>query len=105
MRFAWSVRAQRVRSFLYRWAAEDRGSVATEYGLLLMLIALAIVVGATALGIAVSHMFDQGRSAIPKISLHRAQSRTESVRPAPRPCPVGRRPDPPLSPPRASVRP
>ena len=66
MRFAWSVRAQRVRSFLYRWAAEDRGSVATEYGLLLMLIALAIVVGATALGIAVSHMFDQGRSLRPR---------------------------------------
>jgi pilus assembly protein Flp/PilA len=40
-----------------RFRNED-GAVATEYGLLLVLIALAIVVGATALGIAINNLFD-----------------------------------------------
>ena len=44
-----------------RFARED-GAVATEYGLLLVLIALAIVVAATALGLAISGVFDQGSS-------------------------------------------
>ena len=42
-----------------RFPRED-GAVATEYGLLLVLIALAIVVAATALGLAISGVFDQG---------------------------------------------
>jgi pilus assembly protein Flp/PilA len=36
----------------------EDGAVATEYGLLLVLIALAIVVGATALGIAINNLFN-----------------------------------------------
>lgn len=39
-----------------RFTRED-GAVATEYGLLLVLIALAIVVAATALGLAISGVF------------------------------------------------
>jgi pilus assembly protein Flp/PilA len=35
----------------------EDGAVATEYGLLLVLIALAIVVGATALGVAINQLF------------------------------------------------
>ncbi len=44
---------------------EERGSVATEYGLTLMLIALAIILAATAFGIAVSGLFDQGTAGFP----------------------------------------
>ena len=44
---------------------EDRGSVATEYGLTLLLISLAIILAATAFGIAVSGLFDTGTSAFP----------------------------------------
>ena len=40
-----------------RFPRED-GAVATEYGLLLVLIALAIVVAATALGVAISGVFE-----------------------------------------------
>ena len=39
-----------------RFPRED-GAVATEYGLLLVLIALAIIVAATALGLAISGVF------------------------------------------------
>ena len=39
-----------------RFLRED-GAVATEYGLLLVLIALAIVVAATALGVGISGVF------------------------------------------------
>jgi len=42
-----------------RFAGED-GAVATEYGLLLVLIAIAIVVAAGALGLAIAGVFDQG---------------------------------------------
>jgi Flp pilus assembly pilin Flp len=42
-----------------RFPRED-GAVATEYGLLLVLIALAIVVAAGALGVAISNVFDEG---------------------------------------------
>ena len=44
---------------------DDRGSVATEYGMMLALIALAIIVAATAFGIAVAGLFDQGTAAFP----------------------------------------
>lgn len=43
----------------HRFARED-GAVATEYGLLLVLIALAIVLAATALGAAISGVFQDG---------------------------------------------
>jgi Flp pilus assembly pilin Flp len=44
--------------FLHQEADEERGSVATEYGLLLALIALAIVAAALVFGLAVAHLFD-----------------------------------------------
>ncbi|HZN43159.1 MAG TPA: Flp family type IVb pilin [Actinomycetota bacterium] len=58
----------RLRSLLIGFvvpADEDEGSVATEYGLTLMLIALAIIVAATAFGIAVAGLFDTGTAAFP----------------------------------------
>ena len=44
-----------------RFPRED-GAVATEYGLLLVLIALAIVVAATALGVALDQVFTDAES-------------------------------------------
>lgn len=44
---------------------QDEGAVATEYGLTLMLIALAIIVAATAFGLAVAGLFDTGTAAFP----------------------------------------
>jgi len=44
-----------------RFPRED-GAVATEYGLLLVLIALAIVVAAAALGVAISNVFSEGEA-------------------------------------------
>ena len=41
---------------------DERGVVSTEYGLLLVLIALAIVAAATALGLAVAGVFNKGTS-------------------------------------------
>ncbi len=42
-----------------RFSRED-GAVATEYGLLLVLIALAIIAAAAALGLAIAGVFDRG---------------------------------------------
>jgi Flp pilus assembly pilin Flp len=47
------------------WMRGEAGSVATEYGLLLLLIALAIVLAATAFGASVAGLFDQGTDAFP----------------------------------------
>ena len=46
-----------------RFPRED-GAVATEYGLLLVLVALAIVAAATALGIAIAGVFSEGSSSL-----------------------------------------
>ncbi|HET9249309.1 MAG TPA: Flp family type IVb pilin [Actinomycetota bacterium] len=59
---------ERIRSALLRLVTpfdDERGAVATEYGLTLMLIALAIILAATAFGIALSGLFDQGTAGIP----------------------------------------
>jgi len=45
-----------------RFPREDDGAVATEYGLLMVLIALAIIVAATALGLAISGVFSDAGS-------------------------------------------
>jgi Flp pilus assembly pilin Flp len=50
-----------------RFPRED-GAVATEYGLLLVLIALAIVVAAAALGVAISNVFSEGESELGGVS-------------------------------------
>lgn len=52
--------------FMYlraRFARED-GAVATEYGLLLVLIAIAIVVAAAALGTALIGVFNEGTNSL-----------------------------------------
>jgi len=51
------------------WGARDKitnedGAVATEYGLLLVLIAIAIVAAATALGVAISGGFTRGKDSL-----------------------------------------
>ena len=44
---------------------EDDGAIATEYGLTLLLIALAIILAATAFGLAVAGLFDRATVVIP----------------------------------------
>ena len=44
---------------------EDVGAIATEYGLTLLLIALAIILAATAFGLAVAGLFDRATVVIP----------------------------------------
>lgn len=43
----------------------DGGAIATEYGLTLLLIALAIILAATAFGLAVAGLFDRATVVIP----------------------------------------
>ena len=43
----------------------EEGVVSTEYGLLIVLIAMAVIVVASALGIAVSGLFSHGAAAVP----------------------------------------
>jgi pilus assembly protein Flp/PilA len=59
-----------VRSKLRR---ED-GAVATEYALLLVLIALAIIVAAAALGTAIASVFDKGSTTLSGVSPNTAAS-------------------------------
>jgi Flp pilus assembly pilin Flp len=44
---------------------DDRGAVSTEYALLAVFIAVAVVVGITLLGGAVDHLFHLGNHAVP----------------------------------------
>lgn len=46
-------------------ASEEAGAVATEYGLVLLLISLSIIVAATAFGVSLSDLFDQGTAGFP----------------------------------------
>lgn len=50
---------------LRRRLGEELGAVATEYGLLLLLIALVLVASAAAFGLAVSGLFQTGADAVP----------------------------------------
>jgi pilus assembly protein Flp/PilA len=43
---------------------DETGAVATEYALLLVLVALAIIAGATALGIAINAKLDEGATTL-----------------------------------------
>lgn len=56
-----------IESLKGRFARED-GAVATEYGLLLVLIALAIIVAATALGVAISGVFSRASTALAPVA-------------------------------------
>lgn len=48
------------RHFFLSRIKSERAAVATEYALLLVLVALAIIAGATALGIAINAKLDEG---------------------------------------------
>ena len=60
-----AVKARDVLATLYGRTVDELGAVATEYGLVLMLIALAIVVAAALFGVAVADLFDRGTAGIP----------------------------------------
>jgi Flp pilus assembly pilin Flp len=53
------TRAQSMWTGVKSRFVDERGVVSTEYGLLLVLIALAIVAAATALGLAIAGVFDR----------------------------------------------
>lgn len=59
----------RIRAALakVRLLGHEEGAVATEYGLTLLLISLAIILAATAFGIALSALFDTGTAGIPPV--------------------------------------
>jgi pilus assembly protein Flp/PilA len=46
---------------------DETGAVATEYALLLVLVALAIIVGATALGVAINNKLNAGATKITSV--------------------------------------
>lgn len=60
-----AVKARHFLAALNWRVADERGAVASEYGLLLTLIALAIVVAAAVFGVAVADLFDRGTAGIP----------------------------------------
>jgi len=47
---------------------DESGAVSTEYGLLLVLIALAIIAAATALGLAIAGVFNRGSTALSPVA-------------------------------------
>jgi Flp pilus assembly pilin Flp len=56
------VKAQTLMQGVRGKLTREDGAVATEYALLLVLIALAIVAAAIALGLAISNAFEEGES-------------------------------------------
>jgi Flp pilus assembly pilin Flp len=58
------VRAQTFMADMRGKMRREDGAVATEYALLLVLIALAIIAAATALGLAIAGVFDKGSSTL-----------------------------------------
>jgi len=54
VRVEWGDFRVRLHERLVEWAGSERGGVAAEYGLLVALIAVVIVVGASLLGIAIN---------------------------------------------------
>jgi Flp pilus assembly pilin Flp len=64
MLLALYVGAQTVVANLRSKMRREDGAVATEYALLLVLIALAIIAAAIALGLAIASVFDEGASVL-----------------------------------------
>jgi Flp pilus assembly pilin Flp len=62
MMLALYTRAQSTWAGVKSRFVDERGVVSTEYGLLLVLIALAIVAAATALGLAISGVFTKANT-------------------------------------------
>lgn len=50
---------------MLRRAVAETGAVSTEYGLILLLIALAIILAATSFGLAVAGLFTRASSSFP----------------------------------------
>ncbi|HKM70790.1 MAG TPA: Flp family type IVb pilin [Stellaceae bacterium] len=55
--------------FLNRFRRDERGATATEYAMLVVFIALAVAVGATALGGGVNHLFNTVGSTLTGINV------------------------------------
>ena len=62
------TRAQTAWHALKSRVVDERGVVSTEYGLLLVLIALAIVAAATALGLAIAGVFNKANTQLGGVS-------------------------------------
>jgi Flp pilus assembly pilin Flp len=52
---------------LFRRLLDDAGAVATEYGLTLLLVSLAIIVAATGFGLVLAEMFDDSAAQVAPI--------------------------------------
>ena len=61
------TKAQTTWFSLRRKFTNEDGVVSTEYGLLLVLIALAIVIAATALGLKIAGVFDKADTELGKV--------------------------------------
>ena len=46
-----------IQAFLFRWAKDESGATAVEYGLIATFIALAVIAGATAIGSKLNDIF------------------------------------------------
>jgi Flp pilus assembly pilin Flp len=64
MLLALYARAQTFMADMRGRLLREDGAVATEYALLLVLIALAIIAAATALGLAIAGVFNRGSSTL-----------------------------------------
>ena len=53
-----------VKAKTFFWGIREDGAVATEYGLLLVLVALAIIIAATALGVAIAGVFERASNSL-----------------------------------------
>ena len=62
------VRARTAWAGVTSRLGDERGVVSTEYGLLLVLIALAVVAAATALGLAIAGVFDKANTQLGGVS-------------------------------------
>jgi Flp pilus assembly pilin Flp len=62
------VRAQTYMADMRGKLRREDGAVATEYALLLVLIALAIIAAATALGVAIAAVFTKGSNTLSGVS-------------------------------------
>jgi Flp pilus assembly pilin Flp len=68
MMLALYTRAQTTWAGVKSRLVDERGVVSTEYGLLLVLIALAIVAAATALGLVIAGVFNKGTTQLGSVS-------------------------------------
>lgn len=58
------MRIEKIQARIYRMFVSDRGATAVEYGLIVALIALAIIAGVTLLGGNLLELFDSSADAV-----------------------------------------